>query len=95
MKIVVLTLAALTSVTVTLAAPAGEKAAFDGNSKCVISAFKPSWTKINECCLKNKGGSEFVKNKNYLKCTLPITRGGPMRKCVKDLGFASVVDCDY
>ncbi|KAG0366391.1 hypothetical protein BGX24_003714, partial [Mortierella sp. AD032] len=87
MKIAILTLAAFVSVT--LAAPKHAKA-FDGNSKCVISAFKPSWTKINECCLKNMGGSDFDKEKNSLNCRLPIRREGPMRKCVKDLGYASV-----
>ncbi|KAG0036527.1 hypothetical protein BGZ82_004093 [Podila clonocystis] len=93
MKIAILALASLVSVV--LAAPTYEAKAFDGNSKCVISAFKPSWSKINECCLKNMGGSEFDKKKNHLKCKLPISREGPMRKCVKDLGYASVVDCDY
>ncbi|KAG0352305.1 hypothetical protein BG005_008253 [Podila minutissima] len=67
---------------------------FDGNSKYSISGFRPSFSKINECCLKNTGGSDFDK-KNTLKCRLPIGREGPMRKCVKDLGFASVVNCDY
>ncbi|KAG0022067.1 hypothetical protein BGZ81_008691 [Podila clonocystis] len=95
MKIAILALVSLLSVV--LAAPTHEDKdkAFDGNSKCVISAFKPSWTKINNCCLKHHGGSEFDKVKNNLKCKLPIKREGPMRKCVKDLGYASVVNCDY
>ncbi|KAF9210887.1 hypothetical protein BGZ59_008802 [Podila verticillata] len=71
------------------------RAKFDGDSKCSISGFKPSFSKINECCLKNMGGSHFDKKKNALKCRLPIGREGPMRKCVKGLGFATVVNCDY
>ncbi|KAF9291716.1 hypothetical protein BGZ88_006770 [Linnemannia elongata] len=75
-----------------MAAPATTAGAFDGNSKCVISAFKPSWSKINDCCLKNMGGSDFDKKKNHLNCRLPIGREGYMRKCVKDLHYASVVE---
>ncbi|KAF9337479.1 hypothetical protein BG006_004506 [Podila minutissima] len=67
---------------------------FDGNSKCSISVFRPLFSKINECCLKNTGGFDFDK-KSTLKCRLPIGREGSMRKCVKDLGFATVVKCDY
>ncbi|KAG0022065.1 hypothetical protein BGZ81_008689 [Podila clonocystis] len=95
MKAAILSLATLASLA--LAAPAApvHDAAFDGNSKCEISAFRPSWTKINECCLKNMGGSDFDKEKNHLNCRLPIGNEGLMRKCVKDLGFASVVECDY
>ncbi|KAF9367257.1 hypothetical protein CPB97_006012, partial [Podila verticillata] len=51
MKIAILSLAALVSVA--MAAPAPAPDTFDGNSKCRISAFRPSWTNINECCLKN------------------------------------------
>ncbi|KAG0329243.1 hypothetical protein BG000_000141 [Podila horticola] len=100
MKIAILSLATLASLA--MAAPAAAPvaaptpdASFDGNSKCEISAFRPSWTKISECCLKNMGGSDFDKEKNHLKCRLPIGNEGLMRKCVKDLGFASVVECDY
>ncbi|KAF9210885.1 hypothetical protein CPC16_011458 [Podila verticillata] len=89
MKIALLSLAVLAS---TLAAPSLK---FDGNSKCVISGFRPAWSKINECCLQNMGGSEFDPIKNNLRCTLPIGREGPMRRCVRSLGFATVVDCDY
>ncbi|KAF9367743.1 hypothetical protein CPB97_005366, partial [Podila verticillata] len=70
-------------------------AKFDGNSKCSISGFKPSFSKINECCLKNMGGSDFDKKKNALKCRLPIGREGPMRKCIKGLGYATVVNCEH
>ncbi|KAF9312916.1 hypothetical protein BG003_005803 [Podila horticola] len=76
-------------------APVAAHPKFDGNSKCSISGFRPSFTKIKECCLKNKGGSDFDRKKNALKCKLPISHEGPMRKCVKGLGFATVVDCDY
>ncbi|KAF9210886.1 hypothetical protein BGZ59_008801 [Podila verticillata] len=88
----------LALVSVAMAAPTSAPvadAALSGDSKCSISGFKPSFSKINECCLKNMGGSDFDKKKNVLKCRLPIGREGPMRKCVKDLGFATVVNCDY
>ncbi|KAF9368191.1 hypothetical protein CPB97_004875 [Podila verticillata] len=97
MKIAVLVLA-LVSVAMVAPAPVPAPvadAALSGDSKCSISGFKSSLSKINECCLKNMGGSDFDKKKNALKCRLPIGREGPMRKCVKDLGFATVVNCDY
>lgn len=95
MKIAILSLAALVSVAMAAPAPTPAPDTFDGNSKCEISAFRPSWTEITECCLQNMGGSDFDKKKNHLKCRLPIGNEGPMRKCVKDLGYASVVECDY
>ncbi|KAF9294576.1 hypothetical protein BGZ74_011202, partial [Mortierella antarctica] len=49
-------------------------------SKCTISAFKPSWSKIAKCCHKYKGDSDFDKKKKYFKCKLPIYREGYMRK---------------
>ncbi|KAG0366390.1 MAG: hypothetical protein J3R72DRAFT_445127 [Linnemannia gamsii] len=76
-------------------APEAAHSKFDGNSKCSISGFKPSFSKIEDCCLKNMGGSDFNKKKRSLKCKLPIGREGRMRKCVKDLGYATVVTCDY
>ncbi|KAJ2963239.1 hypothetical protein NQZ79_g1736 [Umbelopsis isabellina] len=66
---------------------------FDGNSKCDVKGFKISFSKVNECCLKKTGGSYF--HDDTLTCTLPIKKEGPFRKCVKDLGFATSVDCDY
>ncbi|KAF8969286.1 hypothetical protein BGZ46_010705 [Entomortierella lignicola] len=66
---------------------------FDGNSRCQVQGFKVSFSKINECCLTNMGGSDFKRN--TLFCTLPIHNEGPFRKCVKDLGYATVVDCEY
>ncbi|CAM0141663.1 unnamed protein product [Umbelopsis sp. WA50703] len=66
---------------------------FDGNAKCDVQGFKISFSKVTECCLKNVGGSYF--HDNTLTCTLPISKEGPFRKCVKDLGFATSVDCDY
>ncbi|KAF9271609.1 hypothetical protein BGZ74_005870, partial [Mortierella antarctica] len=89
MKIAFVSLAALVSVVM------AARSKFDGNSKCSISGFRPSFSKINECCLKNTGGSDFDKKKSTLKCRLSIGHEGPMRKCVKDVGFATVVNCDY
>ncbi|KAG0248697.1 hypothetical protein BG011_009996 [Mortierella polycephala] len=63
---------------------------FDGNSKCQVQGFKISFTKVNECCLRNMGGSDFKDR--TLFCTLPIGKEGYFRKCVKDLGYATVVD---
>ncbi|KAF9313584.1 hypothetical protein BGZ91_006256 [Linnemannia elongata] len=95
MKIAILSLAVLASVA--MAAPAAPHAddTFDGNAKCEISAFRPSWSKINDCCLNNMGGSDFDQEKNHLNCRLPINNEGFLRKCVKDLGFAAAVECDY
>ncbi|KAI1297791.1 hypothetical protein EDD11_006924 [Mortierella claussenii] len=68
---------------------------YDGNSKCQVSGFKPSFSKIEKCCLDLMGGSNFDKDHRRLGCTLPIKNEGPFRKCVKDLGYATVVDCEY
>ncbi|KAF9330534.1 hypothetical protein BG006_006522 [Podila minutissima] len=98
MKIAFVSLAALVSVVMaTPGAPEVSEAArskFDGNSKCSVSGFRPSFSKIDECCLKNTGGSD-VDKKSTLKCRLPVSHEGPMRKCAKDLGFATVFNCDY
>ena len=88
MKITFLSLAVFASVV--LAAPPAKPGK---NATCVISGFRPVWTKINACCVKNKGRSEFDKIKNNLTCKLPIKREGSLRKCVKVLGYAAVVKC--
>ncbi|KAG0205299.1 hypothetical protein BGX28_003053 [Mortierella sp. GBA30] len=91
MKTAICAIAALLSIaTFTSAAPP-----FDGNSKCDVSAFKPDWSKINNCCLKNMGGSDESKLPKRLHCVLPINKEGRFRKCVKDLGYSSVVECVY
>ncbi|KAF9402813.1 hypothetical protein BGZ94_004804 [Podila epigama] len=101
--------AAIALLSMTMAAPASEAPApidtaaapttasyeFDGNSKCQIAGFKISFSKVTECCLKNMGGSEFDGKKRVVNCVLPIGREGRMRKCVKDLGYATAVDCYY
>lgn len=66
---------------------------FDGNAKCDVMGFKISFSQVTDCCLKKMGGSYF--HDDTLTCTLPIKKEGPFRKCVKDLGFATSVDCDY
>ncbi|KAF9981592.1 hypothetical protein BGZ79_006095, partial [Entomortierella chlamydospora] len=58
-----------------------------------VQGFKISFTKAKECCLSNMGGSEFKDR--TLFCKLPIGDEGLFRKCVKDLGFATIVDCHY
>ncbi|KAG0205300.1 hypothetical protein BGX28_003054 [Mortierella sp. GBA30] len=77
-----------------MAAPVTDNG-FDGLSKCDVSAFKPNWSKVRECCLKNMGGSDDGNVPKSLHCTLNIEMEGPFRKCVKDLGYASVVECEY
>ena len=67
--------------------------ASDGNSICEVQGFKVSFSKISECCLNNTGGSNFENNTLY--CTLPISKEGSFRKCVKSLGYATSVECDY
>ncbi|KAF9960535.1 hypothetical protein BGZ70_008573 [Mortierella alpina] len=68
---------------------------FDGNSKCRASVFRTGFAKLNECCLKNMGGSDFDDKKRVLNCRLPIGKEGYFRKCCKDTGMATSVDCDY
>lgn len=68
---------------------------FDGNSKCRASVFKTGFAKLNKCCLENTGGSDFDAKARVLKCTLPISKEGLFRKCCKDTGMATSVDCDY
>ncbi|KAF9568876.1 hypothetical protein EC968_002810 [Mortierella alpina] len=68
---------------------------FDGNSKCRASVFRTGFAKLNECCLQNMGGSKFNDKERYLACTLPISKEGNFRKCCKDTGMATSVDCDY
>ncbi|ORX80803.1 hypothetical protein K493DRAFT_320813 [Basidiobolus meristosporus CBS 931.73] len=68
-------------------------AADDVNSKCEVTGFKISFGKIKECCLNNMGGSDF-KGK-YLICTLPTGKEGYFRRCVKRLGYATTIDCEY
>ncbi|KAF9337480.1 hypothetical protein BG006_004507 [Podila minutissima] len=102
-KIAILALAA--PVSVALAAPAADDDKdnhYDNDdhhygdySKCTISAFKPSWSKIAKCCHKYKGDSDFDKKRKYFKCKLPIYYEGYMRKCIKDLDHACTVDCYY
>ncbi|KAG0041404.1 hypothetical protein BGZ83_001856 [Gryganskiella cystojenkinii] len=95
MKFTVFTALALIAPLVALAAPAANnKKPFDGNSRCETQGFKVGPPKITECCLKNMGGSELVEGKIF-KCKLPIGREGQLRKCIKDLGFATVTDCTY
>ncbi|KAF9937833.1 hypothetical protein BGZ75_006883 [Mortierella antarctica] len=68
---------------------------FDGNAKCRASVFRTGFAQLNECCLKNMGGSDFDDKKRVLTCTLPISKEGNFRKCCKDTGMATSVDCDY
>ncbi|KAF9931593.1 hypothetical protein FBU30_009866 [Linnemannia zychae] len=92
MKFSILAIATFIAPLVAMAAPT-DKPKFDGNSKCEIHGFKYNPPQIVNCCLKNMGGAD--QQPKFIKCTLPIGREGYMRKCVKDLGFATVVDCVY
>ncbi|KAF9572153.1 hypothetical protein EC968_010239, partial [Mortierella alpina] len=86
MKIAFITIAALLSVVA--AAPSNS----DGNTKCNVQGFKPNYSKIGDCCLSNMGGSDR-STPNALACTLPGNREGSFRTCVKELGYATSVDC--
>ncbi|KAF9275388.1 hypothetical protein BGZ68_010831, partial [Mortierella alpina] len=86
MKIAFITLAALLAVV--SAAPSSA----DGNTKCNVQGFKPSYAKIGDCCLSNNGGSDVTES-NGLDCTLPGNQEGSFRTCVKKLGYATTVNC--
>ncbi|KAF9300388.1 hypothetical protein BGZ74_007932 [Mortierella antarctica] len=70
MKIAFVSLAALVSVA--MAAPGtpevseATRSKFDGNSKYSISGFRPSFSKIDECCLRNAGGYDFDMEESTL-----------------------------
>ncbi|KAK9766850.1 hypothetical protein K7432_003746 [Basidiobolus ranarum] len=72
---------------------AGQVVGDDVNSVCSVYGFKVSFSKIKECCLQNMGGSNFQGN--HLICTLPTVNEGLFRRCVKKLGYATSVDCEY
>ncbi|CAO3574835.1 unnamed protein product [Mortierella alpina] len=85
MKIAFFTIAALLSVVA--AAPSSSD-----NTKCSVSGFKVNPTRIQSCCLKNSGGFD-TPDPTHLDCTLPESRGGRFSTCVKNLGYATVVNC--
>ncbi|KAF9127343.1 hypothetical protein BG015_004556 [Linnemannia schmuckeri] len=87
MKLNLLCLAALLPLAMAASRP------FDGNSRCKVQGFKVAPSMVEPCCLKNMGGSD--RQNRILHCKLPIRREGLFRKCVYDLGYATVVDCDY
>jgi hypothetical protein len=89
MKFTLLACVAATLASLSMAAPRP----FDGNAKCEVQGFKINYSKVTDCCLKNVGGSNFKDSTVY--CTLPIGKEGYFRKCVKDLGYATSVDCEY
>ncbi|KAG0371956.1 hypothetical protein BGX24_000946, partial [Mortierella sp. AD032] len=93
MKTAVLTLSLIASVV--MAAAITPDAAADGNVKCEVGAFRPNWGKITECCLNNMGGSNFDKKDNEAQCTLPLGKIPAYVTCVKGLGYASSIECDF
>ncbi|KAG0282414.1 hypothetical protein BGZ96_000492 [Linnemannia gamsii] len=105
MKFTVLTVAAaLAAPLIATAAPSGDKGPFDPDSVCHIQGFKVSPTPIKECCLSHTGGFQYKWIDNsykpgqkiqVMRCRLPIGEEGPFRKCVKDLHYATAIDCYY
>ncbi|ORX80802.1 hypothetical protein K493DRAFT_320812 [Basidiobolus meristosporus CBS 931.73] len=68
-------------------------AADDVNSTCEVVGFKVDFNEVMECCLKHSGGSNSLEDR--LICTLPTLREGFFRRCVKRLGYATTVECEY
>ncbi|KAF9964240.1 hypothetical protein BGZ70_006727 [Mortierella alpina] len=64
----------------------------DDMSVCTINGFKVNPSKISDCCLQNAGGAQAGAPQG---CNLNVADEGKFRRCVKDLGFATTVDCDY
>ncbi|KAF9568880.1 hypothetical protein EC968_002814 [Mortierella alpina] len=64
----------------------------DDMSKCTINGFKVDPIKISDCCLNNNGGAQ---NGSPQGCNLNTNDEGKFRRCVKDLGYATTIDCDY
>ncbi|KAG9320797.1 hypothetical protein KVV02_005407 [Mortierella alpina] len=85
MKIAFLTIAAFLSVV------AAGRSGSD-NTKCSVSGFKVNVANISSCCLKNGGGSD-TSNPKHLDCTLTKSKKDKFSKCVKRLGYATVVKC--
>lgn len=59
-------------------------------SVCKINGFKVDPAKISACCLKNGGGAQSGTPQG---CNLNIQSEDKFKRCVKDLGFATTVDC--
>lgn len=71
----------------------GHNNGWNGNAKCDVKGYRINFGRVKDCCLRTNGGSWF--HHDTLTCTLPIKKEGPFRKCVKNLGYATSVDCDY
>ncbi|KAG0228805.1 hypothetical protein BGW41_003336 [Actinomortierella wolfii] len=87
--IVLSTLAALYTPSVEAADPFS----LVGKSKCKIEGFKIDPIPVQGCCNQNKGVS-LVEDR-VIYCHVALEKEGPFRKCVLQVGQATVVDCDY
>ncbi|KAF9289477.1 hypothetical protein BGZ68_009281 [Mortierella alpina] len=95
MKIAVVTLTAVLSVV--MAGPAPAPPVDPKNViKCEVNAFKPSWAKLTACCKNSKGHAKLDREnkKVELECRLPWGNLVGFKKCVNDLNYSSIIDCE-
>ncbi|KAF9938393.1 hypothetical protein BGZ75_006226 [Mortierella antarctica] len=64
----------------------------DDMSACTIEGFKIDRSKVSNCCLSHQGGAQ---DDTVQGCNLHIDQEGKFRRCVKDLGFATTISCEY
>ncbi|KAF9949570.1 hypothetical protein BGZ72_008674 [Mortierella alpina] len=94
MKIAFVTLVATLSVA--MAAPAMPPGGRN-EIKCEIDApDKPSLVKVTACCKQNMGKHRFDRDgKNVeLECRLPWGKLVGFKKCVNDLKFPAILECE-
>ncbi|KAF9568877.1 hypothetical protein EC968_002811 [Mortierella alpina] len=90
-------LVALTAIlSVAMAVPAMPPMDPKNMIKCEVNAFKPSWGKLTACCKKSMGKPKLEKDgkKMELDCTLPWGKVMGFKKCVNDLNYSSIIDCE-
>ncbi|KAF9937834.1 hypothetical protein BGZ67_000876 [Mortierella alpina] len=95
MKIAFVTLAAILSVAMA-APPAMPPVDRKNEIKCEVNAFKPSWSKLTACCKNSMGRSKLERDgkKVELECRLPWGKLVGFKKCVNDLNYSSIIDCE-
>lgn len=67
------------------------------HAECITAGFKISYSKVTECCTTHGGGSMLFDGGGKYpqhRCTLTNNNPAPFTQCVKDLGFATVVNCE-
>ncbi|KAF9972227.1 hypothetical protein BGZ73_004687 [Actinomortierella ambigua] len=81
------------SIKCTLPIEAASVFSLEGKSKCKIEGFKIDPLPVQACCNENRGISMIDDRLVY--CHVDLDKEGPFRKCVQEVGQATVVDCDY